>query len=209
VRKGKGVVHLTVQVEADKPVETLCERKFEAADYTVTDLEATCAACLRRREDPSRLSNALFGQDLGSKLLELSLSRARKRPEDQQADDRAAKAEPPRLRVVAAERGTERRKGLSQKEPVAPGGPPEAPALPQPAGLDLSHFEKLGRDQYRSPAGVVIRIVVREGTGWDVADVDYDGEVRLEQLADGRVRIKIGDLRIEYTGKFERRLRLT
>ena len=71
---------------------TLCERTFEAAEYMVTDLEASCAACLRRREDPAHLSNAMFGQDLGSKLLELSLSRARKRPEDQQADDRAAKS---------------------------------------------------------------------------------------------------------------------
>ena len=80
-------------MEPDKPVLTLCERSFEAAEYTVTDLEPSCTACLRRREDPSRLSNAMFGQDLGSKLLELSLTRARKRPEDQQADDAAASAE--------------------------------------------------------------------------------------------------------------------
>ena len=111
--------------------------------------------------------------------------------------------------MVAAERVTERRKGAAETGPAAPSRPPEAPALPHPAGLDLAKFEKLGRDQYRSPAGVVIRIIVREGAGWDVADIDYDGEVRLEQLADGRIRIKIGDLRIEYSGEFERRLRLT
>ena len=93
-------------------------------------------------------------------------------------------------------------------------GPPPAASrasgsCPQPAGLDLKRFEKVGRDQYRSPGGVVIRVVLREGGGWDVADVDYDGEARLEQLADGRVRIKIGDLRFEYSGDFERRIRLS
>jgi hypothetical protein len=191
-------------------VQTLCERTFEAAEYMVTDLEASCAACLRRREDPSRLSNAMFGQDLGSKLLELSLSRARKRPEDQQADDRAAKADPPRLRVVPAEPRLARPPAKPAEEPPAESAqPPPPPGLPKPAGLDLSRFERLGRDQYRSPGGVVIRAVLREGGGWDVAEVEYDGEVRLEQLADGRVRIRIGDLRFEYSGNFERRLRLS
>jgi hypothetical protein len=206
-------------VEPDKPVLTLCERTFEAADYLVTDLEPSCAACLRWREDPSRLSNAMFGQDLGSKLLELSLSRARKRPEDQQADDLAANAEPPRLRIVHAEPRLQKPPANRAEAPPAEEPPAQeppdrdkmapTPGLPRPAGLDLSRFEQLGRDQYRSPGGVVIRAVLREDGGWDVADVDYDGEVRLEQLADGRVRVRIGDLRFEYSGHFERRLRLS
>jgi hypothetical protein len=176
----------------------------------VTDLEASCAACLRRRDDPARLSNAMFGQDLGSKLLELSLSRARKRPEDQQADDRAAKADPPRLRVVPTEPRIARPPAKHEEEPPPEvENPREAPGLPKPAGLDLSRFERLGHDQYRSPGGVVIRAVVRENGGWDVAEVDYDGEAKLEQLPDGRVRIRIGDLRFEYTGDFERRLKLS
>jgi hypothetical protein len=198
-------------VEPGKPVQTLCERTFEAADYMVTDLEPSCAACLRRREDPARLSNAMFGQDLGSKLLELSLTRARKRPEDQQADDRAATADPPRLRVVPAQPRAQHPAVPPGAEPppAAPGKALPAPGLPRPAGLDLSRFERLGRDQYRSPGGVVIRAVLREDGIWDVADVDYDGPVRLEQLADGRIRVKIGDLRFEYVGDFERRLRLS
>jgi len=69
--------------------------------------------------------------------------------------------------------------------------------------------ERLGHDEYRSPGGVVIRAAVREDGAWEVVDVEYDGEVRLEQLADGRVRVKIGDLRFEYAGTFERRLRLS
>jgi hypothetical protein len=83
------------------------------------------------------------------------------------------------------------------------------PGLPRPAGLDLGRFEQLGRDQYRSPGGVVIRAVLREDGSWDVAEVDYDGEAKLEQLPDGRVRVSIGDLRFEYTGEFARRVRLS
>lgn len=189
---------------------TLCERTFEAADYMVTDLEASCAACLRRREDPARLSNAMFGQDLGSKLLELSLSRARKRPEDQQADDRAARADPPNLRVVPTEPRMARPPVKQEGAPPVDGDKPrQTPGLPKPAGLDLSRFDRLGHDQYRSPGGVVIRAVLREDGTWDVAEVDYDGEAKLEQLPDGRVRIRIGDLRFEYTGDFERRLKLS
>ncbi len=152
----------------------------------------------------------MFGQDLGSKLLELSLSRARKRPEDQQADDRAANADPPRLRVVPAEPRIERSPVKHAEEPAAESGKPQPkPGLPKPSGLDLGRFERLGHDQYRSPGGVVIRAALREDGSWDVAGVEYDGEVRLEQLADGRVRVRIGDLRFEYTGDFERKLRLS
>ncbi|MDQ6918469.1 MAG: hypothetical protein M3Z98_03815 [Candidatus Dormibacteraeota bacterium] len=152
----------------------------------------------------------MFGQDLGSKLLELSLSRARKRPEDQQADDRAARADPPRLRVVPAE---PRADGPPARPGQGPAGEtakaPVKPGLPKPSGLDLGRFERLGHDQYRSPGGVVIRAALRDDGSWDVADVDYDGEVRLEQLADGRVRVRIGDLRFEYAGDFDRKLRLS
>ena len=55
----------------------------------------------------------------------------------------------------------------------------------------------------------MIRAALREDGSWDVVEVDYDGEAKLEQLADGRVRIRIGDLRFEYSGKFERRLKLS
>jgi hypothetical protein len=152
----------------------------------------------------------MFGQDLGSKLLELSLSRVRKRPEDQQADDAAANADPPNLSIVPAEPKRERPAPRRAEGPPAERGksaPP--PGLPRPAGLDLVRFERLGRDQYRSPGGVVIRAVLREDGSWDVADVEFSGEVRLEQLPDGRVRIRIGDLRFEYSGDFQRRLRLS
>ena len=197
-----------MQVEDGKPVETLCERIFEAGDYAVTELGATCTTCLRRQQDPSRISNAMFGHDLGTRLLELSLTQPRKRPEDEVADERAARAEPPRLRVVPAEPrlppaegpgDRERRDGPLREEPGR--------ERPRPAGLDLQGFEQVGRDEYRSPGGVLVRILKREGGGWDIAEVEHDGQARLEQLADGRVRVRIGDLQFEYSGDFERRIR--
>jgi hypothetical protein len=205
VRKGRGVVHLSVLADPGRPVETLCERHFDPAEYELTDLEPSCAACLRRREDPNRVSNAMFGSDLGSKLLELSLSNARKRPEDERADERAAKAEPPRLRVISTEPATSRE--FSEKRTTAPAEPAPPAPRPRPAGLDLAAFEQLGPDRYRSPGGVVIRVVRREGGGWDVAEVEFEGATRLEQLEDGRIRVRVGDLRFEYSGDIERRVR--
>jgi hypothetical protein len=194
------VVHLTVLADDARPVDTLCDRHFDAGEYELTDREASCAACLRRREDPSRLSNAMFGSDLGARLLELSLSKAPKRPSDARADERAATAEPPRLRVISTEAPAGREVRI---EPVAP---PKA-GRPRPMGLDLGDFEELGDGRYRSPGGVVLKVSKREGGGWDVAEVEFAGPTGLEQLADGRVRVRIGDLRFEYTGDIEGRLR--
>ena len=198
------MVHLSVLADPERPVETLCERRFDAGEFEVTELEASCAACRRRREDPARISNAMFGSDLGSTLLELSLGNARKRPEDQKADDRAARAEPPRLRVISTTPEGER-PARSDTPPAAT--PPAAKAAPpRPMGLDLSGFEPAGEDAYRSPGGVLVRVVRRDG-GWDVAAVEFAGESRLEQLADGRIRVRIGDLAFEYSGDIEGRLR--
>jgi hypothetical protein len=210
VRKGKGVVHLTVRAEAGHPVETLCERTFQPGEYQVTDSEASCAACLRRSEDPARLSNAMFGQDLGSKLLELSLSQTRKRPAEEPAAEKPAKPSTPRLTIVSTSPEADRREPARVDE-TPPQKPPEVieTGPRQAAGLDLSRFEKLGRDRYRTPGGVNIRIALREGGGWDIADLEFGGEARVEQLADGRVRLRLGDLRVEYSGDFERRWRFS
>jgi hypothetical protein len=193
------VVHLTVLADDSRPVDTLCDRRFEAGDYELTGLEPTCAACLRRREDPSRISNAMFGSDLGSRLLELSLSKAPKRPEDARADEKAAAAEPPRLRVISTEAPAGRE--------VHPASAPPPDERPRPMGLDIRDFEDLGDDRYRSPGGAVVRVVKREGGGWDVAEVEFNGPTRVEQLADGRIRVRIADLRFEYAGDIEGRLR--
>ena len=55
----------------------------------------------------------------------------------------------------------------------------------------------------------MIRAVLRDDDSWDIAEVDYDGEAKLEQLPDRRVRVRIGDLRFEYSGEFVRRVRLS
>lgn len=198
VRKGKGVVHLTVRAESGRPVQTLCDRSFAPGEIAVTDTEATCQTCIRRSENPARISNALFGQDMGAKLLELSLAGAPKRPSDRRADELAAAAEPPRLTVVKS------------GPPPEEAAPSEEPGQrPAPAGLDLSKFTEVGRDLYRSPGGVTLRLVQRRGRQWEIADIDCDGATRIEQLDDGRIRIRVGDLRIEYSGATGRKLRLT
>jgi hypothetical protein len=197
VRKGKGAVHLTVRAEPDRAVLTLCERKFEPGESSVSDVAATCQACLRRSDNPSLLSNALFGQDMGAKLLELSLAGAPKRPEDRRADERAASAEPPRLTVVK-----------SEPRPATPAPAPDR-GRPTPGGLDLRRFKEIGRDLYRSPGGVTLRLVRSRAGEWEVADIECDAATRIEHAGEGRVRIRVGDVRIEYTGTFERKLRLT
>ncbi len=197
VQKGKGAIHLTVRAEPDRKVRTLCDRTFEPGEVSVTKLEATCQACARRSENPALLSNALFGEDMGAKLLELSLAGAHKRPEDRRADERAASAEPPRLTVVKT------------GSPAVPAAPPPERGRPAPGGLDLSRFTEVGRDLYRSPGGVTLRLVRSRSGEWDVADIECDAATRVEHLGDGRVRIRVGDIRIEYSGSFERKLRLT
>ena len=52
-----------------------------------------------------------------------------------------------------------------------------------------------------------LKLVTREGGGWDVAEVEFEGRAALEQLEDGRVRVRLGDLRFEYSGEIEGRLR--
>lgn len=188
-------------------MQTLCERTFESGEYAVTDLGASCTSCLRRQLDPSRISNAMFGQDLGTRLLELSLSQPRKRPEDEVADERAARAEPPRLRVVSTEPRSRPARTGDRDQRDSPLEPSPRRERPRPAGLDLSSFEQVGQEEYRSPGGVLVRIVRRESGGWDVAAVEHEGTARLEQLGDGRVRVRVGDLQFEYSGDFERRIR--
>ncbi|HVD00713.1 MAG TPA: hypothetical protein VNG93_06145 [Candidatus Dormibacteraeota bacterium] len=141
----------------------------------------------------------MFGSDLGARLLELSLSNAPKRPEDARADERAASAKPPRLRVISTEGPAEREARPAPSEPAGA-------RRPQPMGLDLSSFEDLGADRYRSPGGVVVKLTKREGGGWDIAEAEFAGPSGVEQLADGRVRVRIGDLRFEYSGDIESRL---
>lgn len=141
----------------------------------------------------------MFGSDLGARLLELSLSSAPKRLEDARADEKAAAAQPPRLRVISTE--------APPAHVDRPGSKAPAAERPRPMGLDLATFEALDDGRYRSPGGVVMRVVRREGGGWDVADVEFDGPSAVEQLADGRVRVRVGDLRFEYSGEIEGRLR--
>jgi hypothetical protein len=85
VRKARGKIHLTIPGPAGRPIETLCGIDFEAHEYEVVDEPANCRPCLRRRDDPSVISSAFFEHGAGSELLEMSLARARERPQPHRA----------------------------------------------------------------------------------------------------------------------------
>ncbi|GAC1652796.1 MAG: hypothetical protein NVS9B1_00900 [Candidatus Dormibacteraceae bacterium] len=198
VRKGRGAVHLTVRAAPDDPTETLCERRLAAGDYSVTDEEPSCQACLRRRDNPAALTSALFEQDLGSKLLELSLVRST-RPPRAEEETPVSNDPPPRLRVVSSH--------APEMRPDAPASKPTPPPH-RPSGLDLTTFESLGDDLYRSPVGARVRLERKEDGGWRVAGIEFDGKITIDHLADGRVRLQVGDIRVQYAGEIEPQVRL-
>src|SRR5215469_12271364 len=78
-RKTGGRVHLTPHVPDSGPVVTLCGQTFAEGTYEAADAEADCRNCLRRRDDPARVSSAFFESDVGAELLQRSLEQARAR----------------------------------------------------------------------------------------------------------------------------------
>src|SRR5262249_13546838 len=78
-RKSGGRIHLTPHVPDSGPAVTLCNQSFGEGTYRKTDEEADCRNCLRRRDDPARVSSAFFQSDVGAELLQRSLEEARTR----------------------------------------------------------------------------------------------------------------------------------
>src|SRR5215472_4320104 len=117
-RKTGGRVHLTPHVPDSGPVVTLCGQTFVEGTYEATDAEADCRNCLRRRDDPARVSSAFFQSDVGAELLQRSLEQARAR----QREERRA---PP----VPEPRAESRR--------TAPKPAPPRPVPPQPEVREL------------------------------------------------------------------------
>src|SRR5215469_4302717 len=95
-RKTGGRVHLTPHVPDSGPVTTLCGQTFPDGTYEATDAEADCRNCLRRRDDPARVSSAFFQSDVGAELLQRSLEQARARQREERAAQPArTPAQPP------------------------------------------------------------------------------------------------------------------
>lgn len=179
-------VHLAALAEGD--IQTLCGLTFKAGAYAVTERPADCRTCLRRQDDPARISSALFASDQGARLLELSLQQARERretPSQRSAPDEAEIAQT-RFRVL---QGTE-----PQPEPPAePAREPEPE--PEPVGeLDPRGFRRFSDNTFTSPAGVIVRI-----SRGRVAEVTYEGGVHLLRRAGDSLALRLGDVELTYS----------
>src|SRR5215472_13990709 len=104
-RKTGGRIHLTPHVPDSGPVVTLCGQTFAEGTYEAATEEADCRNCLRRRDDPARVSSAFFQSDVGAELLQRSLEQARAR----QREERRAPPPPPPAPAAEVGRAAPRR----------------------------------------------------------------------------------------------------
>jgi hypothetical protein len=176
-RKTGGRVHLTPHVPDSGPVVTLCGQTFAEGTYEATDAEADCRNCLRRRDDPARVSSAFFQSDVGAELLQRSLEQARARQREE--------PRPP----SAPEGG--------RGEPRPPGRKP-APPRPEPRQPEVRELRSRTAlrstfpDVYLSPEGVIVRVA-----GGGVEHVTFNGAVDVRRR-DGVLTIRVGDVVLEF-----------
>jgi hypothetical protein len=165
------------------PVVTLCGQTFAEGTYEATDAAADCRNCLRRRDDPARVSSAFFQSDVGLELLQRSLEQARARPrEERGAPPPAAQPAPVDPAPVQARR-------------PAPRPAPARPPAPQPEVRELRSRTSLRPtfpDVYLSPEGVILHVA--DGA---VEHVTFNGAVDVRSR-DGVLTIRVGDLVLEF-----------
>jgi hypothetical protein len=169
-RHNGGRIHLTPRVPRSGPVTTLCGQNLGAGSYGGVDMAADCSNCIRRSADASRISSAFFEQEEGSELLRLSLEQARfRKPPSRQA---APPAKPVRTRTA----------------------PPPPPAIPERVGeLVTRGFKTAGDGVWRSPGGVVVRMV---GKGQErFAELAFEGTIVATRLEDG-MKLRAGDVEV-------------
>jgi hypothetical protein len=186
-RKSGGRIHLTPHVPESGPAVSLCNQTFAEGTYRKTDEEADCRNCLRRRDDPARVSSAFFESDVGSELLQRSLEEARTR--------RAARPGPAPAPAPSA---------AAQTRAATPAAAPRAPAPPAPAPpvsaaapairelRSRTPLRKTFENVFTSPQGVIVR-VSRDGS---VNHVTFEGSVDIRRR--GRaLTIRAGDVVLE------------
>ena len=169
-----GRVHLIPQVPGEGGVTTLCNQRFAAGTFRETEAEADCRNCLRRKDDPARISSAFFQSDAGGELLRLSLDQARQRRQGWPPAPPAAE-EPP----------------AAEPSPAPPPAPPRIPELRSRTPLRQT-FENV----FVSPAGVILRLS-RDGA---LSEVAFNGPFDLRRRR-GRAILRIGDVEIELGGE--------
>ena len=191
VRKAKAKKsHLTVPASEKSDIRTLCGVEMKAGDYEVVAGEADCQPCLRKKGNRAFISSAYFAQDAGSRLLELSLEQAKQGRADRR----------PRI-------GGKLRAGAKPKTAAKPPSkrdrpePPDDDALSDDElrALGLEALKRVGLDVYQTPLGVLVRLH-REGKGWRIAEVTFDGPSSLTARTSERNTMVIGDVRLEEAG---------
>jgi hypothetical protein len=213
-RKSGGRIHLTPHVPETGTVVSLCNQSFVEGTYQKTEAEADCRNCLRRRDDPARVSTAFFQSDVGSELLQRSLEQALARRAGRHTELSPATGVPattaPGVPAKPASRA-----GRPEKAPPAPGPPvagqpvagqPEAPpaagpraapppSRPAPVIRELRSripLRKTFENVFTSPQGVIVR-VSRDGS---VDHVTFDGPVDIRRRA-GVITVRAGDVVLE------------
>jgi hypothetical protein len=178
-----GRVHLTPHVPASGPVVTLCGQTFAEGTYEATDAEADCRNCLRRKDDPARVSTAFFQSDVGAELLQRSLEQARARTREERRPPGPSKPVPAAA-APAAEPARQRR---------AAGTEPEAPEVRELRSR--TQLRQTFPGVYLSPEGVIVRVA-----GGGVSHVTFNGPVDIRRR-DGMLTLRVGDIVLEFDTK--------
>jgi hypothetical protein len=177
-RKSGGRIHLTPRVPKSGPVTTLCGQTLAAGSYAGVEIDADCTNCLRRSKDAGRISSAFFEQEEGSELLRLSLEQARfRKPAPRPSADAETTAKP------------------INRPKVEPPPPPETPD--RIGDLITSGFKAAGNGVWRSPGGVVVRMVGKGRERFD--ELVFEGDIVATRLEDG-MRLRAGDVEVTATG---------
>jgi hypothetical protein len=175
-RKSGGRIHLTPRIPRSGPVTTLCGQTLADGTYAASDTVADCVNCIRRSHDQSRISSAFFEQDEGSELLRLSLEQARqRRPERKSGTPVSGEQKRPVLRVV-----------------------PSPPPAPESVGeLVTDGFKLAAPGVWRSPGGVVVRMVGPKRDHF--AELVFDGSV-VATRDSSALRLRAGDVEVRFSG---------
>lgn len=175
-----GRVHLAPGVPETGDAVTLCGQRLRAGAYRTAEAEVDCRTCLRRRDDPGRISSAFFESDAGTELLERSLQEARARRDRGPA---------PAAGALPAAAGPAPMSTPPPPSP-APPAPPGRPVIPElRSGTPLRRaFERV----WVSPEGVVIRTA--DGSAQHVT---FNGPADVRRRG-GRLTIHLGDVTLEF-----------
>ena len=197
-RRSGGRIHLTPHVPETGTVVSLCNQSFAEGTYQKTEAEADCRNCLRRRDDPARVSTAFFQSDVGSELLQRSLEQALARRAGRHTELSPATGVPAKPASRGGKPGTAPPApgppvaGQPEAPPAAGPGPAPPPSRPAPVIRELRSripLRKTFENVFTSPQGVIVR-VSRDGS---VDHVTFDGPVDIRRRA-GVITVRVGDV---------------